>query len=182
MAANGNPNHGLSEMTAWRFLHTALGIGFSLFGVVLIVGFSLILLRSGEPIGLFGMLTGVVGVTVGTFMLSALAYHVKIEETGLLLHFVFRSEVVPWTSVLSYKKSGVTWGSAVDERHLNASTFVTLRYRSPGGRHRVLKRYFWLSGRCDAFQKDPDALTTPLDIYVPTKRISRGKQFGCYVL
>jgi hypothetical protein len=157
---------------AWARIGFAVAGGWAIaVGGAVVVTTALLMAGAWELAFVFGLAGGAATVVLGALLLTQLAVRVHCDAGGLHLPTVGRSQVVPWSRVVAYRKVGVQRGiKRVDDRSARGATFIVLDYRSPGrDRGRPERVYFWVRGTGPATARSTEDFVTPLDHFIPDK-------------
>lgn len=161
---------GSADQIMKKRVHAALGLGFVLLGMLMIVGFSVVLFRQKALVALLGLALGASAALLGALLLTVFAHEATSDDSGLNLAFAFSNERVQWEYVECYKKIGATWGYEIVGTKLNAAIFVILRYRRViQGQLHPARAYFWVRGLGPAFSPSSEDYETFLDQYISAK-------------
>jgi len=151
-------------------LRVCLGLWLAVVGGLVATGGFLAFVRYATVLGLAGVLAGLGSVALAMAFFVWWPYSIRWSKNGcLVLHFLLRTERIPPTDVIWYKKRGVTWRLTSTGDQADADVFVIFRYRRPG-RERPSIAFFTLAGTGPAFSRRGAEYETLLDKQIPERR------------
>lgn len=137
-----------------------------LVGLVMTIGFALILAREWDWAAFFGLLVAVLFASIGATVVAVMPYQASASPTGLDLAFIFGKRHVSWDEIEAYRPLALN----VSFRPGEAGVWTLLRYRTRGNsRPRARRAVFCLRGEGPGFGL-LDEYKTLLDLSIPHRK------------